>query len=89
MKLVESILTKNPCYTSGRKITVKGLMLHSVGCNQPKASVFINSWNSASYDRDLAAGSVAGVLCQDRFNQFLLHISPFLEKRRCRRIPCE
>lgn len=51
MKLVQSILTKNPCYTAGRKITVKGLMLHSVGCSQPKASVFINSWNSASYDR--------------------------------------
>ncbi len=43
MKLVESILTRNPCYTAGRKITVKGLMLHSVGCPQPKASVFINS----------------------------------------------
>ena len=28
MKLVESILTENPCYTAGRKITVKGLMLH-------------------------------------------------------------
>ena len=42
MKLVQSIMTKNPCYTSGRKITVKGLMLHSVGCSQPRASVFIN-----------------------------------------------
>ena len=50
MKLKESILTKNPCYTAGRKITVKGLMLHSVGCSQPKASVFINSWNKASYN---------------------------------------
>lgn len=30
MKLVQSIMTKNPCYTAGRKITVKGLMLHSV-----------------------------------------------------------
>lgn len=49
MKLVQSILTRNPCYTAGRKITVKGLMLHSVGCPQPKASAFINSWNSASY----------------------------------------
>ena len=37
MKLVESILTKNPCYTAGRTITVKGLMLHSVGCPQPSA----------------------------------------------------
>lgn len=49
MELVESILTKNPCYTAGKKITVKGLMLHSVGCNQPKASVFITNWNKASY----------------------------------------
>jgi N-acetylmuramoyl-L-alanine amidase CwlA len=51
MKLVESILTKNPCYTAGKKITVKGLMLHSVGCSQPSASVFIKNWNSASYSR--------------------------------------
>ena len=49
MKLIEAIMTKNPCYKAGRKITVKGLMLHSVGCPQPRASVFINSWNTASY----------------------------------------
>ncbi len=60
MKLVESILTKNPCYTAGRKITVKGLMLHSVGCPQPKASVFINSWNSASYDSACVHGFIDG-----------------------------
>lgn len=60
MKLVQSILTKNPCYTAGRKITVKGLMLHSVGCPQPKASVFINSWNSASYDRACVHGFIDG-----------------------------
>ncbi len=51
MKLVESILTKNPCYTAGQKITVKGLMLHSVGCPQPSAQVFVRNWNKASYDR--------------------------------------
>ena len=60
MKLVESILTKNPCYTAGRKITVKGLMLHSVGCAQPSASVFINNWNSASYDRACVHGFIDG-----------------------------
>ena len=60
MKLVESILTKNPCYKTGKKITVKGLMLHSVGCPQPKASVFINSWNSASYDRACVHGFIDG-----------------------------
>lgn len=58
MKLVESILTKNPCYKAGRKITVKGLMLHSVGCPQPKASVFISNWNSASYDRACVHGFI-------------------------------
>ena len=46
MNLIESILTKNPCYTAGSKITVKGLMLHSVGCSQPSASVFIRNWNT-------------------------------------------
>ena len=49
MKIIESIMTNNPCYTSGRKITVKGLMLHSVGCPQPKALVFINNWNKSSF----------------------------------------
>lgn len=50
MKLVESIMKNNPCYKAGKRITVKGLMLHSVGCPQPRASVFINSWNKASYN---------------------------------------
>jgi hypothetical protein len=51
MNIVESFLTENPCYRAGSKISVEGLMLHSVGCPQPKASAFINSWNSESYDR--------------------------------------
>lgn len=58
MKLVQNILTKNPCYTAGKKITVKGLMLHSIGCPQPKASVLLNSWNSASYDRACVHGFI-------------------------------
>lgn len=58
MKLVESILTKNPCYTAGRKIEVKGLMLHSVGCPQPKASVFINNWNRADYNNACVHGFI-------------------------------
>ena len=51
MKIIQNILTKNPCYTAGKKITVKGLMLHSVGCPQPSASAFIKNWNSADYGR--------------------------------------
>lgn len=51
MKIIESILTNNPCYKAGRTITVKGLMLHSVGCSQPDATVFVRNWNKAEYDR--------------------------------------
>lgn len=42
------ICTRNPCYTSNRKITPKGLMIHSVGCPQPNPDVFANIWNSSS-----------------------------------------
>ncbi len=58
MKLVESILTRNPCYAAGRKIAVKGLMLHSVGCAQPSAAVFINNWNNASFTRACVHGFI-------------------------------
>ena len=51
MKIVQNILTKNPCYTAGKKITVKGLMLHSVGCPQPNALTFCKNWNSSSFSR--------------------------------------
>ena len=50
MKIVKNILTKNDCYKAGRTITVKGLMLHSVGCNQPSASVFLKNWNKSGVE---------------------------------------
>lgn len=58
MKLIESIMTQNPCYTAGRKITVKGLMLHSVGCPQPSASVFIKNWNKSTYNNACVHGFI-------------------------------
>lgn len=48
MKIIERLLTKNRCYQKGEKITVKGLMLHSIGCPQPSAEILIKSWNSAT-----------------------------------------
>lgn len=45
MKIVQNILTKNDCYKTNRTIKVKGMMLHSVGCSQPSAMAFVNSWN--------------------------------------------
>lgn len=60
MNLVESIMTNNPCYKKGQKITVKGLMLYSVGCPQPSASAFIHSWNNESFDRACVHGFIDG-----------------------------
>ena len=60
MKLVESILNRNSCYTAGKKIKVTGLMLHSVGCPQPKASAFINSWNNPSHNNSCVHGFIDG-----------------------------
>ena len=47
MKIVEHFLTRNRCYQAAKQNTKGGLMLHSVGCPQPSAQVFVNSWNSA------------------------------------------
>lgn len=60
MKLIKKYLTKNPCFRTGRIITVKGLMLHSVGCPQPKASVFLNNWNRADFDDACVHGFIDG-----------------------------
>lgn len=60
MNIVQSILTKNPCYTAGNKITVKGLMLHSVGCPQPSAQVFIGLWNDPNYNAACVHGFIDG-----------------------------
>ena len=62
MELIQSYLTNNPCfqanvsqadgrYTAFQVRGPQGLMLHSVGCAQPKASVFLNGWNKESYDK--------------------------------------
>ena len=45
MKIIQNICKQSDCYKAGRTIAVKGLMLHSVGCPQPKAQPFINNWN--------------------------------------------
>lgn len=58
MKLVQHYLTQNPCYKSGRTITVKGLMLHSVGVNQPNAKVFLETWNKPDYNTACVHGFI-------------------------------
>lgn len=46
MKITEMFCTKNQCYLVGKSFVVKGLMLHSVGCNQPSATVFAKNFNT-------------------------------------------
>ena len=51
MKIISSLLTNNPFYKAGRTISVEGFMLHSVGCPQPSAPVFVKNWDKESYTR--------------------------------------
>ena len=51
MKIKKSYVKNNPCYKEGKKIQVKGLMLHSVGMAQPNAGNFIETFNDSSYNR--------------------------------------
>lgn len=58
MNLKQHFLTKNDCYKAGKKITVKKLMLHSTGANNPKLSRYVDAdelgtpssshWNTAT-----------------------------------------
>lgn len=58
MKLVQNYLTKNPCYKAGKTIQVKGLMLHSIGVNQPDAKVLLKSWNDPGYNAACVHGFI-------------------------------
>lgn len=58
MKIVPSIMVNNPCYKRHKKFTPKGLMLHSVGCAQSSARVFINQWNKSTYRTSCVHGVI-------------------------------
>lgn len=60
MKVIQSILTNNPCYKQHATFTPKGLMLHSVGCAQPNAKVFVNSWNKTTFNSACVHGFIDG-----------------------------
>lgn len=70
MEIVKEYLENNPCYKKNlnygsdkkylnfQKNGPEGFMLHSVGCAQPKASVFTKKWNSSSYNRACVHGFI-------------------------------
>lgn len=49
MELLTQYLINNPCYTAGRSIRVRGLMLHSIGTPQPDPLVLMRNWNQSTY----------------------------------------
>lgn len=45
MQIKQLLCADSDCYKANKSITVKGGMLHSVGCPQPNPEVFRNIWN--------------------------------------------
>ncbi len=45
MTLNKHILTGNECYIVGQRHKVKGIMVHSTGCNNPNVATYLNYWN--------------------------------------------
>lgn len=45
MQIIEAFATKNKCYQVGAPLTPRGIMLHSIGCPQPNASVMAQNYN--------------------------------------------
>lgn len=43
--IIESFATKNKCYQAATPLYPRGIMLHSIGCPQPNASVMARSYN--------------------------------------------
>lgn len=45
MEIIEAFAAKNKCYQVGALLRPQGLMLHSIGCPQPNASVMAQNFN--------------------------------------------
>jgi len=74
MNLQKLIMTENACYKAGRKITVKGVMVHSTGANNPWLKRYVgpddgklgknqynNHWNQPM-DREVCVHAFIGKL---------------------------
>lgn len=45
MEIIEAYATQNKCYQIGTPLKPRGIMLHSIGCPQPNASVMAQNYN--------------------------------------------
>lgn len=74
MEIKKCIFTKNDCYKSGRKITPKGIMVHSTGANNPNLRRYIapddgilgKNVNSNDWNRPGLSVCVHGFIGRDK-----------------------
>lgn len=55
MNIIQSYTTKNKAYKNAATFVPKGIILHSIGCPQPRASVLVNNYNDASLSTSVHA----------------------------------
>lgn len=60
MNLHVFFMTNNPRYRQHKPLKPKGLVLHSVGVNQPSAQVFIKQWNQPNFRKSCVHGIIDG-----------------------------
>lgn len=63
MEIIEAYATQNKCYQIGTPLKPRGIMLHSIGCPQPNASVMARSYNQ--YQPDGQSVCVHGFIQRD------------------------
>lgn len=64
MKIINYYLKNNDCYKLAKKITPKGIILHSVGCSQEEPTVFCKSFDKPNLQKCVHAFVGAGVVYQ-------------------------
>jgi len=62
MKLFTKYMTQNDCYTAGRKITPKGIMVHSTAVPGVMAAEWFSRWN-----KSYKAGEINRQVCVHAF----------------------
>ena len=66
LKIIQKFLTKNDCYKAGRKITIRGLMVHSTATPGVMAARWYDLWNKSGISK-----CVHGFLDDKEFHQHL------------------
>ena len=64
MNIKQTYITKNACYKAGRKITPKGIVVHSTACPGVLAECWYSRWNKSGIEKAVHAFLDDSVICQ-------------------------